>query len=95
MFGSGIAKKDGKIDYALDSFASQGKHVLLYQDNCTTAQLQVETYACALSPVYTFRPTLRAEHLHTSRHLVEFWMVEPEIAFTDIQDDMNCAEPYV
>ncbi|KAL0282516.1 UNVERIFIED_CONTAM: Asparagine--tRNA ligase, cytoplasmic 3, partial [Sesamum radiatum] len=51
----------------------------------TTAQLQVETYVCALSPVYTFRPTFREEHLHTSRHLVEFWMVEPEVAFTDIQ----------
>ncbi|KAK6147772.1 hypothetical protein DH2020_018684 [Rehmannia glutinosa] len=58
-------------------------------------QLQVETYACALSSVYTFGPTFRAENSHTSRHLAEFWMVEPEIAFADIQDDMNCAEAYV
>jgi len=45
--------------------------------------------------VYTFGPTFRAENSHTSRHLAEFWMVEPEIAFADLQDDMNCAEDYV
>ncbi|EFH65088.1 hypothetical protein ARALYDRAFT_894970 [Arabidopsis lyrata subsp. lyrata] len=60
-----------------------------------SGQLQVETYACALSSVYTFGPTFRAENSHTSRHLAEFWMVEPEIAFADIHDDMNCAEAYV
>ncbi|KAF7144319.1 hypothetical protein RHSIM_Rhsim05G0031100 [Rhododendron simsii] len=59
------------------------------------ADLQVETFACALSSVYAFGPTFRAEHSHTSRHLAEFWMVEPEIAFGDIQDDMNCAVAYV
>ncbi|PIN03092.1 Asparagine--tRNA ligase [Handroanthus impetiginosus] len=74
----GIPKKDGKIDYAEDFFARQAFLTV-------SGQLQVETYACALSSVYTFGPTFRAEHSHTSRHLAEFWMVEPEIAFADIQ----------
>ncbi|KHG10438.1 Asparagine--tRNA ligase, cytoplasmic 1 -like protein [Gossypium arboreum] len=56
---------------------------------------KVETYAYAVSNVYTFGPTFPAEQSHTSRHLAEFWMVEPEIAFADLQDDMNCAEAYV
>ncbi|KAK4415625.1 Asparagine--tRNA ligase, cytoplasmic 1 [Sesamum alatum] len=86
--GGGIPKKDGKIDYAEDFFARQAFLTV-------SGQLQVETYACALSSVYTFGPTFRAENSHTSRHLAEFWMVEPEIAFADIQDDMNCAEAYV
>ncbi|GJP44724.1 hypothetical protein CLOM_g4080 [Closterium sp. NIES-68] len=60
-----------------------------------SGQLQVETYACALSSVYTFGPTFRAENSHTTRHLAEFWMVEPEIAFADLEDDMKCAEDYV
>ncbi|KAI3971199.1 hypothetical protein MKW92_020249 [Papaver armeniacum] len=60
-----------------------------------SGQLQVETLACALGNVYTFGPTFRAEHSHTSRHLAEFWMVEPELAFADLEDDMNCAEAYV
>ncbi|KAM7512944.1 hypothetical protein LguiB_011819 [Lonicera macranthoides] len=84
----GIPQKDGKIDYAQDFFARQAFLTV-------SGQLQVETYACALSSVYTFGPTFRAEHSHTSRHLAEFWMVEPEIAFADIQDDMNCAEAFV
>ncbi|KAL2479969.1 Asparagine--tRNA ligase [Abeliophyllum distichum] len=84
----GIPKKDGKIDYTEDFFARQAFLTV-------SGQLQVETHACALSSVYTFGPTFRAEHSHTSRHLAEFWMVEPEIAFADIKDDMNCAEAYV
>ncbi|KAK2986245.1 hypothetical protein RJ640_027340 [Escallonia rubra] len=84
----GIPKKDGKIDYGQDFFARQAFLTV-------SGQLQVETYACALSSVYTFGPTFRAEHSHTTRHLAEFWMVEPEIAFADIQDDMNCAEAFV
>ncbi|MBA0810387.1 hypothetical protein Gohar_002389, partial [Gossypium harknessii] len=84
----GIPKKDGKIDYTQDFFARQAFLTV-------SGQLQVETYACAVSNVYTFGPTFRAEHSHTSRHLAEFWMVEPEIAFADLQDDMNCAEAYV
>ena len=52
-----------------------------------SGQLQVETYACAIGSVYTFGPTFRAEHSHTSRRLAEFWMVEPEIAFAELKDD--------
>ncbi|KAJ4720546.1 Cytoplasmic asparagine-tRNA ligase [Melia azedarach] len=84
----GIPKKDGKIDYTQDFFARQAFLTV-------SGQLQVETYACAVSSVYTFGPTFRAENSHTSRHLAEFWMVEPEIAFADLKDDMNCAEAYV
>lgn len=84
----GIPHKDGKIDYSSDFFARQAFLTV-------SGQLQVETFACALSNVYTFGPTFRAEHSHTSRHLAEFWMVEPEIAFADLEDDMNCAEAYV
>ena len=75
---SGIPKKDGKIDYSQDFFARQAFLTV-------SGQLQVETFACALSSVYTFGPTFRAEHSHTSRHLAEFWMVEPEIAFADLE----------
>uniref|UniRef100_A0A453QDR0 asparagine--tRNA ligase n=1 Tax=Aegilops tauschii subsp. strangulata TaxID=200361 RepID=A0A453QDR0_AEGTS len=60
-----------------------------------SGQLQAEAYACALSGAYTFGPTFRAENSHTSRHLAEFWMVEPEIAFANLQDIMNYAESYV
>lgn len=74
----GIPKKDGKVDYSQDFFARQAFLTV-------SGQLQVETFACALSSVYTFGPTFRAEHSHTSRHLAEFWMVEPEIAFADIE----------
>ncbi|OWM77776.1 asparagine--tRNA ligase, cytoplasmic 1-like [Punica granatum] len=84
----GIPQKDGKIDYSKDFFARQAFLTV-------SGQLQVETFACAVSSVYTFGPTFRAEHSHTSRHLAEFWMVEPEIAFADLKDDMNCAEAYV
>ena len=60
-----------------------------------SGQLNVETHACALTDVYTFGPTFRAENSHTSRHLAEFWMIEPEICFADISDDMALAEDYV
>lgn len=75
---AGFSKKDGKVDYSEDFFARQAFLTV-------SGQLQVETYACALSSVYTFGPTFRAENSHTSRHLAEFWMVEPEIAFADIK----------
>ncbi|KAJ4966132.1 hypothetical protein NE237_017981 [Protea cynaroides] len=84
----GLPEKDGKIDYSRDFFARQAFLTV-------SGQLQVEGFACALSSVYTFGPTFRAEHSHTSRHLAEFWMVEPEIAFADLKDNMNCAEAYV
>ncbi|MCK5852572.1 asparagine--tRNA ligase, partial [bacterium] len=58
-------------------------------------QLNVENYACALGDVYTFGPTFRAENSNTSRHLAEFWMIEPEMAFADLNDDMDLAEEFV
>uniref|UniRef100_A0ACD5W458 Uncharacterized protein n=1 Tax=Avena sativa TaxID=4498 RepID=A0ACD5W458_AVESA len=85
----GIPRKDdGTIAFENDFFRRQAFLTV-------SGQLQVETYACALSGVYTFGPTFRAENSHTSRHLAEFWMVEPEIAFANLHDDMNCAESYV
>jgi len=81
-------KPDGKIDYTKDFFSRRC---------CLTVsgQLNVETHACALSDVYTFGPTFRAENSHTARHLAEFWMIEPEICFADLVDDMALAEDYV
>lgn len=60
-----------------------------------SGQLEAEIAACALSDVYTFGPTFRAENSNTSRHLAEFWMIEPEMAFADLSDDMACAESYL
>jgi asparaginyl-tRNA synthetase len=60
-----------------------------------SGQLNGEYYASALSNIYTFGPTFRAEDSHTSRHLAEFWMIEPEMAFCALEDDMQCAEDYV
>jgi len=78
----------GTVDYEKDFF---GKPTYL----TVSGQLNVETYACGLSDVYTFGPTFRAENSNTPRHLAEFWMVEPELAFADLQDDMECAEAYL
>ena len=75
----------GKIDYAQDFF---GRETFL----TVSGQLNVETYCMALSKVYTFGPTFRAENSNTSRHLAEFWMVEPEIAFANLADDATLAE---
>ncbi|KAJ1467366.1 hypothetical protein T484DRAFT_1859023 [Baffinella frigidus] len=58
-------------------------------------QLSGETYACALGDIYTFGPTFRAENSQTSRHLAEFWMIEPEMAFADLPAVMQNAEDYV
>ncbi len=60
-----------------------------------SGQLEAETYACAVGKVYTFGPTFRAENSNTSRHLAEFWMIEPEIAFADLNDDATLAEEFV
>ena len=76
---------DGKIDYSKDFF---GREAFL----TVSGQLNVETYCMALSKVYTFGPTFRAENSNTSRHLAEFWMIEPEIAFADLVDDATLAE---
>lgn len=77
-----------KDDYSNDFF---GKPAFL----TVSGQLNAEIYACALSDVYTFGPTFRAENSNTSRHLAEFWMIEPEMAFADLNDDMDCAEDYL
>ena len=81
-------KADGKIDYSEDFFK---KPAFL----TVSGQLDVESYCCSLGDVYTFSPTFRAEDSHTTRHLAEFWMVEPELAFADLKDDMDCAEEYI
>lgn len=75
----------GNIDYTNDFF---GKEAYL----TVSGQLNVETYCCALSKVYTFGPTFRAENSNTSRHLSEFWMIEPELAFANLDDVANLAE---
>jgi asparaginyl-tRNA synthetase len=80
-----IPKKDGKVDFAQDFF---GREAFL----TVSGQLNVEAYCLALSKVYTFGPTFRAENSNTSRHLAEFWMIEPEIAFSDLNDNADLAE---
>ena len=77
--------EDGKVDFSQDFF---GRETYL----TVSGQLNVEAYCLALSKVYTFGPTFRAENSNTSRHLAEFWMVEPEIAFADLSDDADLAE---
>jgi len=78
----------GKIDFAQDFF---GREAFL----TVSGQLNVETYCLALSKVYTFGPTFRAENSNTSRHLAEFWMIEPEIAFADLADNATLAEALI
>jgi asparaginyl-tRNA synthetase len=81
-------KSDGEIDYAKDFFARQTFLTV-------SGQLEAEAFACALSKVYTFGPTFRAENSNTSRHASEFWMIEPEMAFCDLNGDMDLAEEIV
>ena len=79
---------EGKIDFSKDFF---GKEAYL----TVSGQLAVEAYCLALSKVYTFGPTFRAENSNTTRHLAEFWMVEPEIAFADLTADADLAEDFL
>ena len=77
--------EEGKVDYTQDFFNKP--------TNLTVSgQLNVETYAFAFKNVYTFGPTFRAENSNTTRHAAEFWMIEPEMCFADLKDDMMCAE---
>jgi asparaginyl-tRNA synthetase len=76
---------EGKVDFAQDFF---GREAFL----TVSGQLNVEAYCLALTKVYTFGPTFRAENSNTSRHLAEFWMIEPEIAFADLSDNAALAE---
>lgn len=80
--------EEGKVNYKEDFF---GKETNL----TVSGQLEAETYAMALGQVYTFGPTFRAENSNTSRHLAEFWMIEPEVAFNDLNDNMDLAEDFI
>ena len=80
--------EDGKVDYSKDFF---GKNTNL----TVSGQLNGETYAMAFRNIYTFGPTFRAENSNTTRHAAEFWMIEPEIAFADLKDDMMLAESMI
>ncbi len=80
--------EDGSINYTEDFFEKE--------TNLTVSgQLEAETYAMGLGKVYTFGPTFRAENSNTSRHLAEFWMIEPEVAFNDLHDNMDLAEDFI
>lgn len=81
-------KEDGSIDYHRDFF---GRPAYL----TVSGQLQVEAFACSMGKVYTFGPTFRAENSNTPRHLAEFWMIEPEMAFYDLNDNMALAEEFL
>jgi asparaginyl-tRNA synthetase len=81
-------RSDGSIDFSQDFFSRETFLTV-------SGQLELETYCLALSKVYTFGPTFRAENSNTSRHLAEFWMVEPEIAFADLSDDADLAERFL
>lgn len=80
--------EEGEVDYKQDFF---GKETNL----TVSGQLEAEAYAMALGKVYTFGPTFRAENSNTSRHLAEFWMIEPEMAFFDLNDNMDLAEDFI
>jgi asparaginyl-tRNA synthetase len=80
--------ESGDVDYTKDFFGKQ--------TNLTVSgQLEAETYAMALGKVYTFGPTFRAENSNTARHLAEFWMIEPEVAFNNLDDNMDLAEDFI
>jgi asparaginyl-tRNA synthetase len=81
-------REDGTVDFAQDFFARQTYLTV-------SGQLEAEVFACALSNVYTFGPTFRAENSNTSRHASEFWMIEPEMAFCDLTGNMDLAEEFV
>ena len=83
-----LSAKDGGIDYSHDFFGQEASLTV-------SGQLSAEMFALALGDVYTFGPTFRAENSNTSRHVAEFWMVEPEMAFCDLEEDMNLAEELV
>ena len=83
-----VPKSEGAVDFSQDFF---GKEAFL----TVSGQLEVECFACGMGNVYTFGPTFRAENSNTSRHLSEFWMIEPEMAFADLDDDAKLAEEYI
>ena len=80
--------EDGAIDYSKDFFSKESSLTV-------SGQLEAETFALAFRNVYTFGPTFRAENSHTARHASEFWMIEPEVAFADLNDNMQLAEDMI
>ena len=99
--GAGQIFRVTTLDYQKSQDAEQGKNI--FEDDffgqeaslTVSGQLEAESYASAVGRVYTFGPTFRAENSNTSRHLAEFWMVEPEMAFADLADDVKLAESYL
>ncbi len=83
-----VPKQEGKVDFSKDFFNRPAYLTV-------SGQLQGEIFACGLGKIYTFGPTFRAENSNTSRHLAEFWMVEPEMAFFELEDNMNLAEAFL
>jgi asparaginyl-tRNA synthetase len=83
-----VPRHEGAVDYSKDFF---GRPTYL----TVSGQLEAEIFACSLGKVYTFGPTFRAENSNTARHLAEFWMVEPEMAFYDLNDNMSLAEAFL
>ena len=83
-----IPKKEGKADFSEDFFGKEANLTV-------SGQLSVETFCLSLGDVYTFGPTFRSENSNTSRHMAEFWMIEPEMAFADLQDDMKLGQEFI
>jgi asparaginyl-tRNA synthetase len=83
-----VPKKDGDVDFEEDFFGKQAKLTV-------SGQLSGEMFALGLGDIYTFGPTFRAENSNTARHMAEFWMIEPEIAFADLSDDMALGEEFI
>ena len=81
-------KETGRVDFSQDFFGRPANLTV-------SGQLEAETYACALGSVYTFGPTFRAENSNTTRHLAEFWMIEPDVAFAELHDDADLAEDFL
>jgi asparaginyl-tRNA synthetase len=81
-------KADGQVDFAQDFFSAEASLTV-------SGQLEAEIFATALKKVYTFGPTFRAENSNTTRHLSEFWMIEPEVAFLDLEGNMALAEAFI
>ena len=85
---SSVPRTNGSTDYSLDFFDRPSYLTV-------SGQLEAEIFACSLGKVYTFGPTFRAENSNTSRHLAEFWMIEPEMAFYELKDNMDLAEQFL
>lgn len=83
-----VPKSDGKVDFTQDFFKAETSLTV-------SGQLEGEIFATAINKIYTFGPTFRAENSNTTRHLSEFWMIEPEMAFYDLQDNMRLAEEFI